>query len=51
MLPACAGCGGRGGILTHTPGTPAGPYTITITATDSQASLTQTAVVNLALSQ
>jgi len=45
-LLAWAACGG-GAVVTHTPGTPAGTYTITLTATDPQAGLTQTATANL----
>ena len=46
VLLAWAACGG-GAVVTHTPGTPAGTYTITLTATDPQAGLTQTATANL----
>jgi ASPM-SPD-2-Hydin domain-containing protein len=46
MLLAWAACGGGAGV-THMPGTPAGTYTITITAADPQANLTQTTSVQL----
>ncbi|PYV18656.1 MAG: hypothetical protein DMG21_04385, partial [Acidobacteria bacterium] len=50
MLLAWAACGG-GPAPVHLAGTAPGNYTITLTATDPQASLTQTTTVNLTVSQ
>ena len=45
LLLSWLSCGGAAAM--HTPGTPAGNYTITLTATDPSASLTRTTTVNL----
>jgi hypothetical protein len=47
MLLAWVACGGGAANVIHTPGTPAGTYTINFSAADPQANLTHPATVQL----